>query len=349
MSRRAVTLLVSLLLVVVLAIAGALLPVPYVALSPGPTINTLGTSGGGSPLIVVKGHRTYPTSGHLNLVTVSVSGGPGRNLGLFTALAGWLRSTVAVVPEEELYPKGTTRQQSARESRLQMEQSQQAATAAALSQLGIAPKAITISDFVARAPAAKLLRKGDVLARIDGTKVTGLAQLTELVSAKKRKPGDRIAIGIVRHGHASTVHVRTMAAPGEPRRAIIGIYPVPVWPFEVDFNLEDVGGPSAGMMFALGIVDKLTPGDLTGGRFIAGTGEIAADGGVSAIGGIAQKMAGARRDGAHFFLAPQANCADVRDAHIPGGLQVIKVSTLKQALADVRAIAAGRAAALPGC
>jgi len=348
MSRRAVTLLVSLLLVVVLGIVGALLPVPYVALSPGPTINTLGSTSGG-PLIVVKGHRTYPTSGHLNLVTVSVSGGPGRELGLFNALAGWLRDSTAVVPEEELYPKGTTQQQSARESRLQMEQSQHDATSAALSQLGIAPKAITIADFVTGAPAAKVLRKDDAIAAVRGRRVTGLAQLTRLVNAQKLKPGDRLVLTVVRNGRRSTVRVPTMAAPGEPGRTIIGIYPEPVWPFEVDFHLEDVGGPSAGMMFALGIIDKLTPGDLTGGRFIAGTGEIAADGSVGAIGGIGQKMAGARRDGARFFLAPAANCADVRDAHIPGGLQVIKVATLRQAFADVRAVAAGRAAGLAGC
>jgi PDZ domain-containing protein len=348
MSRRAVTLLVSLLAVIVLAVVGALVSVPYVALSPGPTINTLGDTASGRPLIVVEGHRTYRAGGHLNLVTVSVNGGPGSQLGLFNAIVGWLRPDTAVVPEEELYPKGTTHQQSVRESQLEMNQSQQDATSAALTELGIRPKAIKILDFVDKAPAAKLLRKDDVIRAVDGTKVTGLAQLTKLVSGH-RKPGQSITLGIRRGGRDLTVRVPTMAAPGDPSRTIIGIYPVPVWPFRVDFNLEDVGGPSAGMMFALGIVDKLTPGDLTGGRFIAGTGEIAADGEVSAIGGIAQKMAGARRDHASYFLAPQANCADVRQAHIPSGLQVIKVSTLHQAIADVRGIAAGRSAGLPGC
>jgi Lon-like protease len=348
MSRRAVTLLIALLTVVALAVAGALVSVPYVALSPGPTINTLGAASNGTQLIVVQGHRTYPTSGHLNLVTVSVTGGPGRQLGLFNALVGWWRTDTAVVPEEELFPKGTTHQQSVHESQLQMEQSQQAATSAALSELGIRPKAIKIEDFVAKAPAAATLHKGDVLVTVDGTAVTGLAQLTTLVGTD-RKPGDPITLGIRRNGQARTVTVPTMAAPGAPSRTIIGIYPVPVWPFRVEFHLEDVGGPSAGMMFALGIIDKLTPGDLTGRRFIAGTGEIAADGEVGAIGGIAQKMAGARRDHANYFLAPASNCGDVRRAHVPSGLQVVKVSTLHEALADVQAIAAGRAASLPGC
>ncbi|MFL6138555.1 MAG: PDZ domain-containing protein [Frankiaceae bacterium] len=348
MSRRAVTLLVSMLTVMVLVVVGALVSVPYVALSPGPTINTLGSTSNGQPLIVVQGRRTYPTSGHLNLVTVSVSGGPGRQLGLFNAILGWWQRNTAVVPEEELFQKGTTPQQSVRQSQLEMEQSQQAATSAALLELGIKPKAIDIHDFVTKAPAAAQLRKGDILRSIDGRRVTGLAQLTELVGTH-RKPGDLITLGIRRAGHDRTVRVPTMAAPGQPSRAIIGIYPEPVWPFRIDFHLEDVGGPSAGMMFALGIIDKLTPGDLTGDRFIAGTGEIGADGEVGAIGGIAQKMAGARRDHASYFLAPASNCQDVRQAHVPSGLQVVKVSTLHQALGDVRAIAAGRAAGLPGC
>jgi PDZ domain-containing protein len=348
MSRRAVTVLVSLLLVVVFGIVGALFPVPYVTESPGPTFNTLGAIGGQS-LIVVKGHRTYPTSGHLNLVTVSINGGPGRELGLFNAIAGWLNPHTDVLPEEEVYPKGETQQQSTRETQLQMDQSQHDATSAALAEVGVRPKAIQIQDFVKGAPSAAILRKKDAIVSVAGTKVTTLAQLTSLVGKAARRPGQRITLGIVRDGHRKVVRVPTMAAPDDKKRAIVGIYLEPVWPFDVSFNLSDVGGPSAGMMFALAIIDKLTPGDLTGGKFIAGTGEIAADGTVGAIGGIAQKMVGAHRDGARYFLAPQGNCSDVRKADVPGGLQVVKVATLEQAYADVRAIAAGHASGLPGC
>jgi Lon-like protease len=100
------------------------------------------------------------------------------------------------------------------------------------------------------------------------------------------------------------------------------------------------------MMFALGIVDKLTPGKLTGGRFVAGTGEISANGAVSAIGGIQQKMAGARAAGATVFLTPAANCADTAGA-VPAGLRLIKVATLRQAINDLAALKAGRS--VPGC
>jgi PDZ domain-containing protein len=348
MPRRAVTFVLSLLLLGALAVAGALADVPYVAESPGPTFNTLG-SYQGTPLIQVKGHPVYRhDGGHLNLVTVSISGGPGHALGLFTAISDWLDPHTAVVPENEIFSPGTTQRQTEREAQLEMQQSQDAAVSAALAQLGIKPTAIRIAGFVDGAPSAKTLKVGDVIASVEDTKVTDLAQLTRLISGN-RKPGDTITLGIRRGGKLMRVTVPLMAAPGEPSRAIVGIYPQPVWPFTVDFHLEDVGGPSAGMMFALGIIDLLTKGPLTGGTFVAGTGEISADGQVGAIGGIAQKMVGASRDGARYFLAPAANCADVRKADVPQGLDVVKVATLHDALGAVRRIARGDAVGLPHC
>ena len=118
------------------------------------------------------------------------------------------------------------------------------------------------------------------------------------------------------------------------------------FPFPVKINVGAIGGPSAGLMFALGIVDKLTPGGMTGGRFIAGTGEIAANGTVGPIGGIQQKMAGARAAGATVFLTPAANCPDTAGA-VPQGLRLIKVYTLASAVRDLRALGAGQA--VPTC
>lgn len=342
--------LISLALLVALAVAGSLAPAPYVAETPGPTFNTLG-SYGGVPLIQIKGHKSYRgDGGHLNLVTVSDSGGPGRSMGLFQAISYWLDPHAAVVPEDELYPKGTTHQETVREGQLQMQSSQDAAVAAAFAQLGIKATAIKIGDFVQGAPSAKVLQRDDVIVAVEGQPVDGsLGTLTQLISGHNRKPGDTITLTVRRNGALKTVTVPTMAAPGEPGRAIVGIYPQPVWPFTVDFNLANVGGPSAGMMFALGIIDLLTPGPLTQGKFIAGTGEITADGNVLPIGGIAQKMVGARRDGARYFLAPESNCPAVRRADIPAGLQVYKVSTLRQALDDVKTIAAGKTTGLSTC
>jgi Lon-like protease len=108
----------------------------------------------------------------------------------------------------------------------------------------------------------------------------------------------------------------------------------------------DIGGPSAGLMFALGIIDKLTPMNLTGGKFIAGTGEIEASGRVDPIGGIQQKMVAAREAGATSFLTPTANCPDTKGA-VPAGLRLVRVSTLSQAVNDLEAIKAGHQ--VPSC
>ena len=134
------------------------------------------------------------------------------------------------------------------------------------------------------------------------------------------------------------------------KRAIVGISAGTdhTFPFDIDIKLADVGGPSAGLMFALGLYDKLTPGSLTGGKFVAGTGTIDDDGNVGPIGGIRQKLAGARADGATWFLAPADNCDEVVD-HVPDGLDVVKVSTFDQARSAVEAIADGRTGSLPHC
>ena len=126
---------------------------------------------------------------------------------------------------------------------------------------------------------------------------------------------------------------------------MVGRYELPT---EVTIHAGAVGGPSAGMMFALGIYDLLGPGELTGGKAIAGTGTIADDGAVGPIGGIRQKLVGARSGGASVFLAPADNCSEVV-GHVPDGLQVVRVATFAEALTAVEKIASGDAAGLPTC
>jgi PDZ domain-containing protein len=149
----------------------------------------------------------------------------------------------------------------------------------------------------------------------------------------------------VRNGQSQTVRVGTKESGGRP---VMGVAVTVQYkfPFTVKFTVGDIGGPSAGTMFALGIIDKLTPLNLTGGKFIAGTGEITASGQVQAIGGIQQKMVGARDAGATIFLAPASNCSDVKGA-IPAGLQVVKISTLSQAVTYLEDIKAGQS--VPSC
>jgi PDZ domain-containing protein len=343
MSRRTVTLLVAGIGVVAAALVAALVPVPYVILSPGPTLNTLGKTSGG-PLISIAGHPTYPTSGHLNLVTVSFLGGPGDGFNVFTALRAWLSPHTAVVPEQELFPAGQSEQQVVQQDTEQMASSQETAQAAALCTLGIGFTTVdTVTQTEKGLPAAGVLHAGDTITAVDGTPVSCTQDTGSLI--RTHAPGSVVSLTIVRRGKTGHVRLKTANVQGH---AVIGVFVQESYrfPFPIKIKVGDIGGPSAGMMFALGIVDKLTPANLTGGRFIAGTGEISADGAVSAIGGIQQKMAGARAAGATIFLTPAANCPDTTGA-VPAGLRLVKVATLRQAINDLTALKAGRS--VPGC
>jgi PDZ domain-containing protein len=343
-TRRQITLLVAAAGIAAAVIVAALLPVPYVILSPGPTLNTLGTRAGGKPLIEISGHRTYATNGHLNLVTVSYQGGPSNGFNLFTALQAWLSPHEAVVPEQELFGTGQTQQQVTRQDTQQMVSSQQLAQAAALCQLGIPYRVLdTITVVYPQMPATGVLRKGDIITAVDGRPVTCRASAGMLIRA--RGPGAVVRLTIDRHGTTRQVRLKTADSGG---KAVVGVgvFEHYRFPFQVRINVGPIGGPSAGLMFALGIMDKLTPSGLTRGRFIAGTGEISASGAVSPIGGIQQKMAGARAAGATVFLTPAANCPDTAGA-VPQGLRLIKVYTLAGAVRDLNALAAGHS--VPSC
>lgn len=347
MSRRAATFAVASLLVLALVVFGALLPVPYVALLPGPTTNTLGEVDG-KPLIVIEGHRTYADKGHLNLVTVAYRGSPNDQIDLLTALRGWVDPHVAVVPQQELFPKGQSVKQVLRETTRQMQQSQESATTAALRELHIpvTPR-VAVAEAEKGYPAYGVLREGDVITRVDGKDVDAVGEVAKLVSA--HEPGETVRLTVERGGKDRRVEVRTTGAKDQPGHAVVGVIlrADNQYPFTVDIRLHDVGGPSAGLMFALGIVDKLTPGSLTGGRFVAGTGEITPAGEVKPIGGIAQKMVGARSAGATVFLTPAQNCA-AAEKTAPGGLRLVKVTTLRGALQALRALRTGKGE-VPSC
>jgi Lon-like protease len=340
-SRRGLTLLIAGIGVLAALVVAAAVPVPYVALFPGPTLNTLG-SVRGQPLIQVTGHRSFPTDGNLNMVTVSSQGGPPPDgIDIFAALRAWLSPHNAVVPESEIFTPGQTQQQVVQQDTEQMVSSQQTAQAAAFCQLGIAFRVVdTVQAVVPGKPADGVLRKGDVIAAVDGTPVTCHHDAATLI--RSRKPGSAVQLTIDRGAHRQVVRLTTANVQGQ---AVVGVQvgETFAFPFPVKFSLgEKIGG----LMFALGIIDKLTPGSLTGGRFIAGTGEIEADGAVDPIGGIQQKMVGARDAGATVFLAPAANCPDTAGA-VPAGLRLIKVSTLSGALGDLAALRQGKP--VPSC
>jgi Lon-like protease len=343
MSRRSLTLAIAGLATVVAIVVAVLLPVPYVILGPGPTLNTLGKSSG-QPLITISGHPTYSTTGNLNLVTVSYQGGPGSDMNIFQALRAWLDPSEAVVPETELFPAGQSAQQTQAQDTEQMTSSQQTATAAALTELHIPYQTVvSVVSTVPGYPASTVLKTGDVIEAVDGKPVTDQTSLSSMITA--HPTGTVLTLEVLRAGKTLTVPVASKASGGT---AVIGVEVQEQYkfPFTVSISVGDIGGPSAGMMFALGIIDKLTPDNLTGGKFIAGTGEITASGQVQPIGGIQQKMVGARSAGATIFLTPASNCSDTTGA-VPAGLRLVKVSTLSQAISDLEAIKAGKP--VPSC
>ncbi len=350
--------LASTLMLIALLCAGVLIKVPYAEMSPGPTVNTLADHGG-EPVIQISGHKTYDTSGHLNMTTVRVTSAD-FNMNLVSAVYGWLAHDSIVVPHDTLYPDGQTEEQSSQENAEEFSQSQESAKVAALNELDIPVKSwVIVSTVVKDSPAEGKLHAGDVIKAVDGKKVTKPTDVAKLVT--EHKPGENVVFTVVpvkeaaaaeKEGKQATgtenVTIRTDKA--DDGRAIVGIQAGTdhTFPFQIDIKLADVGGPSAGLMFSLGIVDKLTPTDLTGGKFVAGTGTIDDDGKVGPIGGIGMKLVGARDKGAEYFLTPKDNCATAAK-DTPDGLTLIKVNTLDDAMDAMKDIRSGDTAALPKC
>jgi Lon-like protease len=339
--RRTVTLTLSGVLLAAFGLGAYLQPVPYAEMTPGPTFDTLG-SYQGTPLITISGHQTYSTHGQLRMVTVGVSN-QDYQMPLGTALLGWLNTDQAIVPKETIYPPNTTQQQSDQQNAIEFSDSQDSAITAALGSLGIKPTGteVVVAAVTSGAPADGKLDTGDVIESVDGAAIsaTGQAGLQEVTTAvEKVTPGQDVTFEVDRAGKKQSVVTGTTKNSQGKAAVGIAVESEDTYPFTVDIQLNGVGGPSAGMMFALGIIDKLTAQDITGGRVIAGTGTIDAGGNVGAIGGIQMKTLAARRDGATVFLAPADNCADAK-ANLPAGLELVKVSTLQDALnalADLR-------------
>lgn len=329
-----------------LALIGALLlaiaPAPYVIERPGPVFDTLGevqTGDGKLSLIDIPDETTYETEGSLDLLTVNIVGTREQPPGWGEIALAWFDSSKAVIPIDQVFPEGVTDQQSSEQSAVEMQNSQQEAIAAALRELDYDyTGVVTVAGLIPEgSPSEGVLEEGDEILAADGTELEDVTALRRLIA--EHGIGTPMDLRIRRDGAARTVQVTPAASPDDGTTPIIGVFTGARYdfPFEVRIQLENVGGPSAGMMFALGIIDKLTPGAMTGGADIAGTGTIAADGTVGPIGGIRQKLHGAKGAGAEWFLAPAANCDEVV-GHVPDGLTVYSVETLDDALATVEAI-----------
>ncbi|MDO5671670.1 MAG: S16 family serine protease [Actinomycetaceae bacterium] len=350
-AHRAVT--YTLAFSLLFGIALFITPFKYVISSPGPTWNVIDTTKDDKRLIEITDAKTYPTNGALMMTTVSSQGGPGSYVtGAQVIIAAFSPSTT-VTPLSELYPENVTRESISRISDAQMVSSQTTAEAIALGSLGYTvPARIAVQEVPKTSPAYGLLMPGDVLTSLaaKGKDTVTLSQFDSLFTTLRTiEGGQTVTLGVRRGNVQQYVDVKVQkSTKGEGSELGIYINPKIDLPLKIQFHLEGVGGPSAGTMFALGIVDELTPGSLTGGKKIAGTGALALDGRVQAISGIPQKMTGAKRDGADWFLAPAGNCDEV-PGNIPKGLHVVKVSTFDEARTAVEAIAKGEGETLPSC
>ncbi|GGE85371.1 YlbL family protein [Mycetocola zhadangensis] len=333
----------------------ALWPTSYVIQQPGPVFNTLGSveiEDKEVPMITVDGAETFETGGALDMLTVQAVGNPDQRPNWFEISLAWLNPSKTVVPLEAIFPVGETTEQRDAENAALMVDSQQDAVAAALTTLGYEfPAQLTVGQVAEDTPADGELKVEDELVSVNGTTVTDLASLRKEIAANGTESA--AAFGIVRGGVPMNIPITptpATAADGT-ETGIIGIATKMVYDFPIDvtIQLDNVGGPSAGMMFALGIMDKLTEGELNGGSHVAGTGTIDAEGNVGAIGGIRQKLFGARDAGAKYFLAPETNCNEVV-GHVPDGIRVFSVATLDQAATVLDAISSDSGfEALPTC
>ena len=353
-SKRLMIGIGALLLAVGLVVAGATVRVNKVIEAPGPTWNVLAAVPGDDSdqsVITGAGGQTYPAEGARRMTTLSVSGCPGYPVALFAVVGGWRSRNEAVLDGEQGGPRRISEQDVEETNQAQMTSSQNTAVVAALMETGMATRMVLTVEGTGPDQTEGLLQKGDVLTSItpaggQATPTTTYTALRELLTTIPA--GTAVELGIERDGEPMTVSLTTITPPdansdGAPdsEGSLLGVYLSAEADSDIEatFGLSKVGGPSAGSMFALGIVDELTPGDLTGGKDIAGTGTIALDGSIGPIGGIEQKMAGAKTDGSGYFLAPASNCADVV-GNVPDGLEVYAVSTLHEAVTTVEAIAA---------
>ncbi|QVT79169.1 putative protein YlbL [Nocardioides aquaticus] len=345
MNQRLIAALVAAPLVVVLVLVAALVPLPFATYEPGDTFDVLAEDGG-SEIIQVDGAKVYRDDGQLRMTTVLVSV-PGQRKSLFDVVGTWWDDDDAVYPYDAIYGEEDTAEESDIEGQVEMVSSQDTATAVALRELGYdVPTRIQVSYVDEDTPADGVLQARDVVLQAAGERVRTGDDIVEAVQATPA--GDTLSLTVARGDDERQVEVTPEQVDGEQRIGVrIGLgFDLPV---DVQVNIPPaIGGPSAGLMFALAIYDTLTPGSLTDGRSIAGTGTIGPDGAVGPIGGIAQKVAGARADGAGLFLVPPANCEDALAAD-NGAMRLARADTFEAGLEAVQDWTADPDADLPSC
>jgi Lon-like protease len=309
---------------------------PVVALSPGPMEDVLAR-------LKVEGSRVYDSEGKLYLTSVGID----DDVRFYEALLDMANRDVQLLPRAQLYPDTEDSTEIDKENVALMDRSKETATVVALRKVGyhIEPSGVEVTQVVSGAPADGKLLAGDRIVAADGHAVASIDQVRKAING--HRAGERVAFRVDRGRAHKDVSVPVQVADNQPRVGILLRDLFPELPVKVSIQTQNnIGGPSAGLMFTLSIIDKLTPEDLTAGRRIAGTGEIALDGAVLPVGGVAEKLIAVHRLGVTTFLIPAGNCAGVR-GQVPDGLRLVKVAKIEDALQFLRDPKA--AANAPGC
>lgn len=307
------------------------LTVPYAAEGPGPTFNTLDDYDG-KPVIDIQGAELDPTSGHLNMTTVAVR----THMSLAQTLYRLLATQDTIVPIEQIFPPGYSEEQIQESNKIAFSTSENAATAAALRYLN-RPYDVRVEEILPESSAKDILSPGDIIVAVDGQKVADPMMVRNAVRA--HSPGEDISVKIRRDSGEEKVYKLTLGeSKQEAGKAQLGILmsAQSAEGIKVDYNLDDIGGPSAGLIFSLAVVDKLSPGEINGGKFVAGTGTIKEDGTVGPIGGIVHKIQAASDAGAEVFLSPRQNCGEALSRK-HDHLTIVAVDSLKDAISQLDA------------
>jgi Lon-like protease len=327
-------LLVALAPIVAFGMLLGVVTVPYVSLGPGPTFDTLDKFEG-KEVVDIKGAEVHKTNGHLNMTTVSQR----DNLSLGEALTLWMSGREQLVPRDLVYPPDKSKDEIDEANSQDFKRSEDSAEYAALDYLKYAP-AVTVETVSKDGASAGKLKEGDAIDAVNGTPVSNLEQFQALMA--KTQPGDEVILDFRRkNAPPGIATVKLGSAPDKKQGVLgIGVVDAPWAPFTITFNLAGIGGPSAGLVFSLAVIDKLTTGDLSGDKFVAGTGTIDADGKVGSIGGITHKIMAAHDAGATVFLVPAENCDEAKSAH-ENGIDLVKVENLGGAVDALKALSAG--------
>lgn len=350
MSRRTVSSILASVLLAVLFYVAASTPVPYITMSPGPTVDVLAENRG-EEIVQVAGHERYDTEGRLELTTIKLTG-PDQDVNLGEALAAWFDRSRAVYPREAFYAPEESEQEVETESAVQMVSSQDTAVAVALTELGYDLDKITeVLAVNPGSPAEGKLEVRDEILAVDGEKVRNATDVAKLVRSTPQ--GESASFRIRRGKQELTVSVEPRPSEDDPDIPVVGIVVGPSYdfPFDVSVNIDDrIGGPSAGLIFSLGVYDTLTPGALTGGASVSGTGTIAEDGSVGPIGGIQQKIVAAEASGAELFFVPPGNCESALAVGLDEEeMRLVKAPTMHSAVESLQKYVENPDAELPRC